>query len=467
MPYCSGAWALSTSDVFGTRESESKLTRERAESYIVAVSTIRKIEKRTAPQAHASEEGTMDRVLDRCAGLDVHKKTVVACVRIPGEERTRHQDVRTFGTTTAELLALRDWLVAYQVTHVALESTGVYWKPVYYVLEEAVTCVLVNAAHLQHVPGRKSDMQDCVWLAQVLEHGLVRSSFVPPAPIRDLRDLTRYRKTVIQDRTRVANRLQKVLEDAGIKLASVASDVLGVSGRAMLQALVGGTTDPAVLAELARGQLRRKLPALREALTGHFRGHHAFLVGRLLADLEYCEEAIADVSGRIEELMRPFAPELARLDTIPGINRRTAEVLLAELGTNMTVFPTARHAVSWTGLAPGQHQSAGKRRPVKTRPGNRWLRTALVEAALAATHKRDCALGARYRRLARHRGHQKAIVAVARTLLVIAHAVLARETTYQELGAAYFDHRHREQVKRRALNTLQRLGYKVALETAA
>jgi transposase len=361
----------------------------------------------------------MEQLLERCAGLDVHKQTVMACVRVPDGRGGRQQHVRQFGTTTEELLALRDWVTAHAVTHVGLESTGVYWKPVYYMLEDAVTCVLVNAAHLRHVPGRKTDVQDCVWLAQVLEHGLVRGSFVPPPPIRDLRDLTRYRKTVIQDRTRVANRLHKVLEDAGIKLASVASDVLGVSGRAMLQALVSGTTDPAILAELARGQLRRKLPALRQALTGHFRAHHAFLVSRLLADLEYCEEAIADVSGRIEELTRPFATLVARLDTIPGINRRTAEVLLAELGADMAVFPTARHVVSWAGLAPGQHESAGKRRAVPTRPGNRWLRAALIEAALAATHKRDSALRARYRRLARRSGHQKAIVAVARTVLVI------------------------------------------------
>jgi transposase len=409
----------------------------------------------------------MDRILDRCAGLDVHQKTVVACIRMPGEGGRRQQEVRTFGTTTADVLTLRDWLVAHAVTHVALESTGVYWKPIYYALEDAMTCVLVNAAHLHHVPGRKTDMQDCVWLTQVLEHGLIRGSLVPPAPLRDLRDLTRYRKTVIQERARMANRLQKVLEDAGIKLASVASDVLGVSGRAMLQALVGGTTDPATLADLARGQLRRKLPALRAALTGHFRAHHAFLVGRLLADLEYCEEAIADVSTRIEALMRPFASQLARLDTIPGINRRTAEVVIAEMGTDMTVFPTARHAASWTGLAPGQHESAGKRRAVKTRRGNRWLRTALVEAALAATHKRDSALRARYQRLARHRGHQKAIVALARTLVTTAYYVLARDTTYHELGAVYFDQRNQEQVKRRALRTLQRLGYTVSIETAA
>lgn len=409
----------------------------------------------------------MERMLERCAGLDVHKQTIMACVRVPDGRGGRHQEVRTFGTTTEALLALRDWLTAHAVTHVALESTGVYWKPVYYILEDALSCVLVNAAHLRHVPGRKTDMQDCVWLAQVLEHGLVRGSFVPPAPIRDLRDLTRYRKTVIQDRTRVANRLHKVLEDAGIKLASVASDVLGVSGRAMLQALVGGTTDPTVLADLARGQLRRKLPALRDALTGHFRAHHAFLVGRLLADLEYCEEAIADVSVRIEALMHPFATLVARLDTIPGINRRTAEVLIAELGPDMAVFPTAQHAVSWTGLAPGQHESAGKRRKVKTRPGNRWLRTVLIEAALAAIHKRGSALGARYRRLVRKCGHEKAIVAIARTLLVIAYHVLARQTTYHELGDMYFTRRHHDQAKRRALKTLERLGFKVSLEPAA
>lgn len=409
----------------------------------------------------------MDVMLERCAGLDVHKQTVTACIRIPGPGRERQQDVRTFGTTTEALLTLRDWLTAHQVSHVAMESTGVYWKPVYYVLEAQCTCVLVNAAHLQHVPGRKSDVQDCVWLAQVVEHGLVRGSFVPPAPMRDLRDLTRYRKTVIQDRARVANRLHKVLEDAGIKLASVASDILGVSGRAMLHALVAGTTDPEVLADLARGQLRRKLPALRAALAGHFRPHHAFLVSRLLTDLEYHDEAIADISARIDELLRPLGATLARLDTIPGINRRVAEVILAELGDDMTVFPTARHAVSWTGLAPGQHETAGKRRPVKTRPGNRWLRTALVEAALAATHQRESALGARYRRIARRRGHQKAIVAVAGTLLVIAYHMLARGTTYEELGAMYFDERYHDRAKRQALRTLHRLGYTVTVEGAA
>ena len=408
----------------------------------------------------------MNRIYDRCAGVDVHKKSLTVCVRLPGPDASRVQQVRSFGTTTADLLALRDWLVAQQITHVAMESTGVYWKPVYYVLESAVTCVLVNAAHLEHVPGRKTDVQDCVWLAQVLEYGLVRGSFVPPVAIRELRDLTRYRTTLIQDRVRAVNRLQKVLEDAGIKLASVVSDVTGVSSRAMLQGLIDGKTDTTALADLARGRMRHKLPALRRALSGFFRAHHAFLVGRLFADIDYFDDAIADVSHQIDEQLRPFAEPVARLDTIPGINRRTAEVILAELGTDMTVFPTAAHAASWAGLAPGQHQSAGKHRAVRTRPGNRWLRAAVVEAGLNATHKRGSAFSARYRRLLRHRGHHKAIVAVARSVLVTVYHVLSRETTYEEHGEAYFDQRHREHVKHRALTTLRRLGYKVAIEAA-
>jgi transposase len=269
-----------------------------------------------------------------------------------------------------------------------------YWKPVYYVLEERVTCLVVNAAHLKHVPGRKTDVQDCVWIAQVLEHGLLRGSFVPPAPIRELRDLTRYRKSLIQDRTRAANRLHKVLEDAGIKLATVASDILGVSGRAMLTALVDGTTDAVVLADLARGRLRAKLPALREALAGRFRGHHAFLVSQLLAHLDYLDEAVGGFSERIEEIVAPFGQARAQLDTIPGIDQRTADVLIAELGVDMRVFPTSAHAASWAGLCPGNNESAGKHRSGKTRKGSRWLRAALIEAAPAAIRTRHCAFGA-------------------------------------------------------------------------
>ena len=288
----------------------------------------------------------MEQMLERIAGLDVHKKTVAVCVRVPDARGERVQQVHTFGTTAAELLALRDWLEAHHVTHVALESTGVYWKPVFYVLEESFTCLLVNATHVNKVPGRKTDVQDCVWLAQLLEHGLLRASFVPPPPQRELRDLTRYRKVLLQERTREANRLHKVLEDAGLKLSRVASNILGVSGRAMLTALVSGTTDPAVLADLARGVLRKKLPALREALTGRFRPHHAFMVSQHLGHLDYLDEAIATLSAEIEAALRPFALQMSRLDSIPGVAQRTVEVILAEVGTDVSPFPTAERLAS-------------------------------------------------------------------------------------------------------------------------
>jgi transposase len=425
---------------------------------------------RSAPPGHgdsANGGAGMEQLIERCCGLDVHRDTVAACVRVPGSGGRRTQMVQTFGTTAAHLLALRDWLEAHGVTHVAMESTGVYWKPIYYVLEEGFTCVLINAAHLRHVPGRKTDVQDCMWIAQVLEHGLVRGSFVPPAPIRELRDLTRYRKSVIQDRVRHANRLHKMLEDAGVKLATVANDILGVSGRAMLDALVQGTTDPVMLADLARGKLRKKLPALRQALAGRFRSHHAFLVGQMLAHLDYLDEAIATVSTRVEELLAPFAETLSRLDTIPGISRRTAEVLIAELGVDMSVFPTAAHLASWAGLCPGNNESAGKHKSGRTRKGNRWLRIALIEAALGATRKRDSAFGARYRRILRHRGHKKAVVAVAHALLVTVYHVLARGLEYREPGADYYDRRHAQRIARRAIATLERQGYRVTVERVA
>jgi transposase len=409
----------------------------------------------------------MDPLIERCAGLDVHRDTVTVCVRVPGPGGRRAQEIRTFGTTTADLLTLRDWLEAHGVTHVAMESTGVYWKPVYYVLEERFDCLLVNAAHLKHVPGRKTDVKDCAWIAQVLEYGLLRASFVPPAPLRDLRDLTRYRTSLTQERSRLANRLHKVLQDAGLKLASVASDILGVSGRAMLTALARGTTDADVLADLARGRLRTKLPALRAALTGRFRDHHAFLVGQLLAHLDYLDEAIVTLSERVEEVLAPFAERLTRLDTIPGISRTTAQVLVAEIGVDMTVFPTPGHLASWAGLCPGQNESAGKHRSGKTRKGNRWLRGVLVQAAQAAITVKGCALGARYRRIMRHRGHKKAIIAVAHAQLVIAYHVLRHHVPYRELGADYYDRQTAERVRHRAVTTLERLGYRVALERAA
>jgi transposase len=350
---------------------------------------------------------------------------------------------------------------------VAMESTGVYWKPIYYALEDRFTCLLVNAAHLKHVPGRKTDVQDAVWITQVLEHGLLRGSFVPPAPIRELRDLTRYRKALIQDRTREVNRLHKILEDAGIKLATVATDIIGVSGRTMLEALVGGTTDPGVLAELARGKLRAKLPALRQALAGRFRTHHGLLVSQLLAHLDYLDESIETLSRDVERVIAPFGEIVNRLDTIPGINRRAAEVLIAELGVDMTVFPSDRHVASWAGMCPGQHESAGKRQSGKARKGNRWLRSVLIEAALASIRKRDCALGSRYRRLLRHRGHKKAVFAIGHVLLVTAYHLIARGTSYQELGSHYYDQRYTERITAQAVRALERQGYRVTLEHAA
>jgi transposase len=348
-----------------------------------------------------------------------------------------------------------------------MESTGVYWKPVFYALESDFTCLLVNAAHIKQVPGRKTDVQDCAWIAQLLEHGLLRGSFVPPTPIRELRDLTRYRKALIQDRTRVANRLHKALEDAGVKLASVASDILGVSGRAMLEALAQGTTDPVVLADLARGRLRGKLPALRAALAGHFRPHHAFLVAQLLAHLDYIDEAVGTLSMEIESRLAPFAESLSRLDSIPGINRRTAEVIIAEVGADMSAFPSAAHLASWAALCPGNNESAGKHKSGRTRKGNRWLRTALIEAAAGASRAKNSALQARFRRVLRHRGPKKAVVALAHALRRTVYHVLADGTVYRDLGGDYYDRQHSQRVTRRAIHLLERQGYRVTLEPAA
>jgi transposase len=408
----------------------------------------------------------MDRWIERCCGMDVHKATVAACVRVPGPNGKRTQEVRTFGTTTPELLALQDWLGAHGVTHVAMESTGVFWKPVYYVLEATCTVLLVNAAHIKQVPGRKTDVRDCQWIAELLEHGLLRGSFVPPAAIRDLRELTRYRRTQIQERTRVANRLHKVLQDANVKLTNVTRDVLGVSGRAMLDALVEGTTDPAVLADLARGRLRKKLPALRQALTARFRDHHAFLLGQILGHLDYLEEAVAVVSAHIDEQLRPVAAQVERLMTIPGVQRRTAETILAELGTDMAQFPSAAHLASWAGMCPGNNESAGKRRTGKTRKGSKWLRTSLIEAGNAAARTKATALGARYRRILPHRGHRKAVVAVGRHILEISYHILRTDQTYHELGPDYFDRRHAERVQQRCIRQLERLGLQVTIAPA-
>lgn len=408
----------------------------------------------------------MEVVRERCAGLDVHQATVVATVRVPGPDG-RRSVTETFGTMTPDLLGLREWLQAYGVTHVALESTGVYWKPVYYVLEDAFTLLLINMQELKHVPGRKTDVKDSEWLVQLLECGLLRASFVPPPPIRELRDLTRYRVQQVQERAREVNRLCKLLEDTGLKLTSVVTDVMGVSGRAMLAALVDGTTDPVVLAELARGRLRQKLPELRRALQGRFRRHHAFLVEQILAKIDFLDETIERLNTEIETRLVPFAAMLTALDTIPGVNRIGAISIVAETGGDMTRFPTAGHLCSWGAMCPGHNESAGKRRSGKTRKGNRYLRATLIQAALAATHKKGSALQARYHRVKRHRGHKKAVVAVGHQILEIAYYIMRDGVTYNELGADYFDRRYADRAVRRHLRHLEALGYRVTIEKAA
>lgn len=406
----------------------------------------------------------MNQLVERCCGLDVHKATIVACIRVPRQDGKRTEVIETFGTMTSDLLALKDWLSEHQVTHVAMESTGIYWKPVYYILESSFTLLLVNAAHMKNVPGRKTDVKDCAWIAQLLEHGLLRPSFVPPQPIRDLRDLTRYRKCLVQERQREVNRLHKVLEDAGIKLDCVATDILGVSGRRMLEALMSGTTDPLLLAELAKGKLRSKMALLRKALEGRFREHHNFLVSQILSHMDHVDELIDGITERIGVQLAPFAEALDRLKTIPGVDRRTAEVMVAEIGTDMSRFPSARHLASWAGICPGNNESAGKHKSGRTRDGNRWLKTALVESALANVRSKDTYLAAQYRRLYRQRGHKRAVVGVGHSILVIAYHLLVRKTTYQDLGSDHFLQRDREAVIKRCLRQLHDLGQKVTLE---
>lgn len=409
----------------------------------------------------------MELLITRCAGLDVHQATVVATVRVPDEGGGRRSVTETFGTMTADLLALREWLQAYGVTHVALESTGVYWKPVYYVLEDAFTLLLINMQELKRVPGRKTDVKDSEWLAQLLECGLLKPSFVPPPPIRELRDLTRYRVQQVRDRSQEVNRLCKVLEDAGVKLTSVVTDVMGASGRAMVRALVEGTTDPTVLADLARGSLRKKLPELRRALQGRFRRHHAFLIEQIFAKIDFLDDTLARLTTEIDGRLGPFEPILAALDTIPGVDRIGAISLVAETGGDMRRFPSAGHLCSWGAMCPGQNESAGKRRSGKTRKGNRYLRRTLIQAALGATRKNGSALQARYHRVKRHRGHKKAVVAVGHQILEIAYYVMRDGVTYAELGADYFDRRHAERAVRRHIRQLEALGFHVTIQKAA
>lgn len=432
----------------------------------------------------------MQIVYARCAGLDVHKKTVVVCVRLVTTDATVTTHIRTFGTTTPALLDLLAWLLSLQVTHVAMESTSEFWKPVFNLLEGHLTILVVNAAHIKNVSGRKTDVKDAEWIADLLAHGLLRASFVPPAPQRAVRDLTRQRTHLVQERASVVNQMQKVLEWANIKLSSVVTDITGVSARAMLQALCDGQTDVTELAQLAKGRLRSKLAELEQALQGTLQPHHAFMIGQHLALIDVFDEQIATFDERIHEAIEgtrpppaqgssepdaaaeaetPSAPDgawaaQAIMDAIPGIGIRVTEIVLAELGTDMSRFPSSGHLSSWAGLAPGQQESAGKRKNTRIRDGNKYLRSALIQAAWAAVKQPGTFLSAFYHRLAGRRGKKKAIIALAHKILVIIYTLLRTGQVYQERGATALDEQQKDRIIHRLERRIAQLGYKVHLE---
>ena len=403
-------------------------------------------------------------VYARCCGLDVHKRTIAACVLLQEASGQVQQEIRRFGTMTRDLLELADWLQDRQVTHVAMESTGVYWKPVWNILEGQFALVLVNAQHIKAVPGRKTDTRDCQWIADLLQHGLLRGSFVPPTPIRQLRDLTRLRTSLRQDHTAVANRMQKILEDANIKLASVASDWLGVSGRAILTQLLAGEEDATKLADLSRRRLRAKLPQMQLALEGRLTDHHRGMLRVLWDQLEFLEAQLTKVDAQIQGHVQEYQEALALSITIPGIEEVAAANLLAEIGMNMEQFPSAQHLASWAGICPANHESAGKRLSGKPHKGNTWLRRSLCQAAWAASHTKATYLSARFRRLAARKGKKRAIVAVAHSILIILYHVLKTKQPYRELGADYLDRINAAQLKRYFVKRLENLGLQVTVQ---
>jgi transposase len=408
----------------------------------------------------------MEVLYPRCCGLDVHRETLVACVRLQ-EQRRKRTDVRSFGTTTSEILELHRWLAENGCTHVAMESTGVFWQPVFNLLEGRFVVVLANAQHIKAVPGRKTDVKDCDWLADLLAHGLIRASFIPPPEIRALRELTRHRKSLIRDRARVLNRIHKLLETANIKLGTVVTHLDGVTGRAILKALVTGETDPVRLAALARGSLRSKKAQLSAALQGRFGANQRFLLEQLVAQLDHGATLITQCDARLLELAHPLASHLERLQTIAGIGRRSAEVIVSEIGVDMTRFASAAHLASWARVCPGTHESAGKRRPASAGLGNQWLRTALVESAWAASRARRTYLSAQYRRISRRRGAKRAALAIAHRLLVIAYHIIREEVPFADLGASYFDRLNATKAKRYHLQRLTELGCDVSRVSAA
>ena len=405
----------------------------------------------------------MQVIHERCAGIDVHKKTVVVCVLVTQANGVVEKQIRTFATMTADLLALDEWLRGQQIEHIAMESTGVYWHPVWNILEEGRQILLANPQHLKAVPGRKTDVKDLEWLADLHRHGLLKASFVPPKPVRVLRELTRYRKTLVQERAQEVNRLQKVLEGANIKLAAVATDVLGKSGRGMVEALVGGAQDAQALAELARGRLRAKLPDLRLALEGRVQPHHRFLLQRILAHITFLEESIAQVQQEIEQHLAPFEEAVTLVQSVVGIGPIAAAAIVAEIGTDMSRFPSDKHLASWAGVSPGNKQSGGKRLNAATTSGNPYLRAMLAEISWAISHTKDNYLAAFYHRIARRRGKQKAIMALSHKVLVILYHILRDKKPYADLGADYFDTLDTERIQRHHIQRLEQLGFAVTI----
>jgi len=431
----------------------------------LAVSTRRRLSTLKAPSGHGPGGETMQVVYARCAGLDVHKKTVSACISVC-EAENKQRRTRVFGTFTRDLLALVDWLKEHRVTHIAMEATGVYWRPVWAILEGHVEQLLVNPQHIKAVSGRKTDAKDCEWIADLLQHGLLKGSFVPPTPIQDLRDLTRYRAELRQSQNRVANRIQKFLEQANLKLSSVASNALGVSGRQMLDAIIGGQNDPEQLAQMARGRLKNKIPELEQALEGRIRDHHRFLLKQFLEEWNDLGQRIARIEAEIDKRIGPFEEAVALWQTIPGVDRVTACNLVAEIGVDMHQFPTDRQLASWAALCPGNHESAGKRLSGKTRDGNKWLRRSLCQAAWAVTRKKNCYLSAQFKRLAARRGVKRAVMAVAHSMIIIGYHMLKTGRGYHELGGNYLEQINKDQLQRYYTKRLQRLGLKVTVESA-
>jgi len=406
----------------------------------------------------------MDVIHPRCAGIDVSKRDGKVCVRVAGEGRAGPTStVTTWGSVTNQVLALREHLISEHVTLVVMEATGDYWKPFYYLLEDDLNVMLVNARHVKNLPGRKSDVSDAAWLAQLGAHGLVRGSFVPPAPIRQLRDLTRTQTTMVRERAREIQRLEKLLEDSGIKLSSVASDITGVSGRAMLEALIAGGRDPVQLAELAKRRMRVKIPALTEALTGRFGPHHAFLARLHLDLIDQRSHAVEELTARIEVVMAPFLAVRDLLVTIPGVSTRVADVIIAETGADMTRFPGPAHLASWAGTCPGSNESAGRIKSTHTRPGNPYLKGALGIAAMSCARSKDTYLAAKYRRIASRRGPVKAIVAIEHAILIAVWNMITNDASYTEPGGDFYTRLHPDKTKQRAIDQLRKMGYAVTL----